>query len=122
MKYTRIYADPSGESHFEDVNIELTQADFAPPAPPLNLSSFNPATQYVFCHFPAGWRGDWHPVPKRQIFFVLSGKIKGRVSDGEVRQFEKGDAVLGEDTTGKGHVTWVVGGKDALTAIVQLPG
>jgi hypothetical protein len=112
----------SGESHFEDVNIKLTQTDFAPPAPPLNLSSFNPATQYAFCLFPASWRGDWHPVPKRQIFFVLSGKIKGQVSNGEVRQFGKGDVVLAEDTTGKGHVSWVSGGKDALTAVVQLPG
>ena len=40
MKYTRIYADEAGESHFEDVEIKLTQVNFAPPAPPLNLSSF----------------------------------------------------------------------------------
>jgi quercetin dioxygenase-like cupin family protein len=121
MKYTRIYADESGESHLEYVNIELTQTDFAPPAPPLNLSPFTPASQYAFCLFPAGWRGDWHPVPKRQIFFFLSGKVKGQVSDGEVRQFEKGDVVLAEDTSGKGHVSWVVGGKDAFTSVVQLP-
>jgi len=28
MKYVRIYADPTGESHFEDVEIELAQLNF----------------------------------------------------------------------------------------------
>jgi quercetin dioxygenase-like cupin family protein len=121
MKHTRIYADPSGESHFEDVEVELTQVNYAPPAPPLNVSSFSPALQYAFCSFPAGWRGDWHTEPHRQIFFVLSGEIAGQASDGEVRHFEAGDILLGEDTTGKGHVSWVIGDTDVIAAVVQLP-
>ena len=44
MKYTKIFADEEGETHFKDVEIELESVDFAPPAQPLNLSSFNPAT------------------------------------------------------------------------------
>jgi hypothetical protein len=121
MNYIRIYADPAGESHFEDVEVELSQVNFAPPAPPLNLSSFSPALRYAFCSFPAGWRGDWHREPQRQIFFVLSGEIAGQVSDGEVRHLGAGSVVLGEDTTGKGHVSWVMGKTDVLTAVVQLP-
>jgi hypothetical protein len=121
MKYARIYADTAGESHFEDVNVEFTQVNFAPPAPPVNLSSFNPAVQYAFCSFPVGWKGDWHPTPKRQFFFVLSGEIAGQVGDGEVRNFGMGSIVLAEDTAGKGHVSWVVSNTDALTAVVQLP-
>jgi hypothetical protein len=39
MEYTRIYGDSDGESHFEDVTVELSPVDFAPPAPPLNLAS-----------------------------------------------------------------------------------
>ena len=31
--YVRVYADDKGESHFEDVAIELSEVDFAPPAP-----------------------------------------------------------------------------------------
>jgi hypothetical protein len=120
MKYVCIYADEVGESHFEDVEIEFGQVNFAPPAPPLNLSSFIPATQFAFCSFPAGWRGDWHPVPQRQIFFILSGEIVGEVSDGEIRTFKVGDAVMGEDTKGKGHISWVKSETDALTAVVQL--
>ncbi|UCD08134.1 MAG: hypothetical protein JSU79_07190 [Dehalococcoidales bacterium] len=120
MKYTRIYTDESCESHFEDVNVELEPVNFAPPAPPLNLSPFISATQFAFCSFPAGWRGDWHPVPQRQIFFILSGETTVKVSDGEIRTFKVGDAILGEDTKGKGHVSWVSSETDAHTAVVQL--
>ena len=120
MKYIRIYADDAGESHFKDVDIELKPVNFAPPAPPLNLSSFIPATQFAFCYFPAGWKGDWHPVQQQQIFFILSGETTVKVSDGEVRTFNVGDAILVEDTTGKGHVSWVSSETDALTAVVQL--
>ena len=121
MKYIRIYADPAGESHFEDVEVELAQVNFAPPAPPLDLSSFSPALQYAFCSFPAGWRGDWHPTPQRQIFFILSGEIAVQVGDGEVRHFRAGSPVLLEDATGKGHVSWVMSKTDVLSAVVQLP-
>ena len=121
MKYTRIYEDQAGESHFDDVEVELTQADFAPPAPPLNLSSFSPAVRYAFCSFPAGWWGDWHPAPQRHIFFILSGATGAQVSDGEVRHFKAGSVLLAEDTTGKGHISWTMSKADALIAVVQLP-
>jgi len=120
MKYTRIYADANGESHFEDVEIQFQQADFAPPAPPVNLSPFSPATQYGFFAVSTDWYGDWHPTPQRQIFFFLSGEVEVEVSDGEVRRFGPGSITLLEDTTGKGHRTRVVGMDDALLAVVQL--
>ena len=120
MMYVRIYADPAGRSHFDDIEVELTEVDFAPPAPPVNLSSFGPALQYAFCSFPAGWRGDWHPTPRRQFFFFLSGEVAVQVSDGQVRHFGPGCVVLAEDTTGDGHVSWVVTKTGALAAVVEL--
>jgi len=121
MKYVKIFADDIGESHFIDVEIELEPVEFAPPAPPINLSSFNPATQYAFCVFPSGWFGDWLPTPRRQILFFLSGEMEVQVSDGEVRRFSAGSIVLVEDTTGKGHVSRVVSSTDVVTVVVQLP-
>lgn len=32
MDYTRIYCDAGGESHFEDVSVNVAPVDFAPPA------------------------------------------------------------------------------------------
>jgi len=121
MKYIRIYADQNGNSHFEDVEIPLMQNDFSPPAPPINLSSFSPALQYAFGSFPVGWRGDWHPTPTRQIFFILSGEASVQVSDGEERHLKAGSVILAEDAKGRGHVSWVASQTDMLTAVVQLP-
>ena len=119
MKYTKIFVDENGETHFKDVEIELGSVDFAPPAPPLMLSQFKPATRYAFSLFPSGWFGDWHPTPRKQVFFVLSGEVEVRVSDGERRLFGPGSIVQCEDTTGKGHVTKVVGSEDFRAAVVQ---
>ena len=70
MKYTKVFTDKDGETHFKDVEIELESIEFAPPAPPINLSMFYPATKYAFALFPSGWHGDWHPTPRRQICFI----------------------------------------------------
>ena len=105
MKYTKIFADEKGESHFIDVEIELDLVDFAPPAPPLMLSQFSPATRYAFSVFPSGWFGDWHPAPRRQIFFFLSGEMIVQVGDRKVRRFGPWSIVLVEDTYVKGHIS-----------------
>ena len=121
MDYVRIYTDSSGETHFEDVEVAFEEVDFAPPAPPVGLSSFTPATQWAFFSLPPGWIGDWHPTPRRQIFFYLSGKAGAEVSDGEVRHFGQGSATLVEDTTGKGHRSWTIGDEPLVLAVVQMP-
>lgn len=121
MKYTRLYADPTGETHLEDVEVAFERVEFAPPAPPLDLSEYHPSTRYAFCRFPAGWYGDWHPAPRRQVFFLLSGGMEVEVSDGEVRQIGPGSIVLVEDRTGKGHISRVIGETAVLSAVVQLP-
>ncbi len=118
--YVRLYADADGESHFEDVAVPLATLDFAPPARPMNLSAFTPAVQWAFFQIPAGWYGDWHPTPRRQMFFWLAGEVEITVSDGEVRRFPSGTALLVEDTAGKGHYSRTVG-DDTLAAVVQLP-
>ncbi len=120
MRYTRVFADMDGESHFEDVAVEMKTVDFAPPAPPLNISDFVEATQFTFLRAPAGWVGDWHPAPQRQMMIYLAGQVEGQTSDGEQRTFGPGSAVLVEDTTGKGHKSRVLGTEDVLMAVVQL--
>lgn len=121
VKYMRIYADDAGESHFGEVEFELTPANFAPPAPPLLVSAVAPATGFAVVRFPVGWIGEWHPTPRRQIFFWLAGEIEGETSDGERQRAGPGSATLLEDTAGRGHRSWVVGDVDVLAAVVQLP-
>jgi len=121
MKYVRIYADQNDDSHFEDVEVGMSPTDFAPPAPPVDLSPLMPTTHVGFIGFPAGWYGPPHPAPRRQFLFVLTGELEVAVSDGEVRRFASGSFGLVEDTWGKGHTTSVVGNNYTLLAVVQLP-
>ena len=120
ITYTHLYSDEFGESHFEDVSINLTLTDYAPPAPPLSLSAFLPGFQVGFMNAPAGWASDWHPSPARNLFFVISGEWEVTASDGETRRFGVGSVLLVEDTTGKGHSSRVVSEADSLAAMVQL--
>ena len=120
MQYTRLYSDDRGESHFEDIESDLKLVEYAPPAPPLCLSSFTPATQFGFMKAPAGWSSDWHPASARNIFLVLTGDWEVVASDGESRRFGPGSVLLVEDTSGKGHSSRVVSEFDSLAAMVQL--
>jgi len=121
MKYVRVYADQNGDTHFEDVEVGMSLTNFAPPAPPVDVSPLMPSTIVAFLSAPAGWYGPPHPAPRRQFLFVLTGELEGAVSDGEVRRVGPGSVMLLEDTWGKGHSTRVVGKDSALGAIVQLP-
>lgn len=118
--YARLYSDDAGESHFDDVEIELNSTEYAPPAPPLELSAFTPATQFAFMRTPSGWSSDWHPSTARNMFFVLTGEWEVTASDGETRRFTAGSVLLVEDTKGKGHTSRVVGDTDSVAAVVQL--
>lgn len=120
--YTRLYADDQGESHFADIDVELTAVDFAPPAPPLCLSPAMPASQFRFLGAAADWDGSIpHPSPSRQVFTTLSGTYRVTASDGTVRDFPAGAVLLLEDTTGKGHSTRIVGGEPAFALVARLP-
>jgi hypothetical protein len=121
MKYPRLYADDDGESHFEEIEIDFALTEYAPPAAPLSLSSFTPATQFGFMNAPAGWTSDWHAALARSVFFVLSGEWEVTASDGESRFFPRGSVLLVEDTAGRGHSSRVVSDTDSLAAMVELP-
>ena len=99
MKYVRMYADSTGNSHFEDVTVDLKLGDYSPPTPPVYISHFTAARQFGFVSVPAGWVGDWHPVPGRQVFFYLAGEMEVQVSDNELRRFPAG-SLFAEDTVG----------------------
>ena len=120
MKYTRLYSDADGESHFEDVELEFQTVDFAPPAPPLDISVFGQAEQCSILRAEPGWKGDWHPAPFRQLHFYLLGEVEAEVSDGERRRIRAGEFALVEDTTGKGHRSCVIGGEAVIIAAVKL--
>jgi len=122
VSYVRIYADAEGESHFEDVYVELSLIEVAPGISPLFASSFSAASRYAFLSARPGWREDWHPAPQRQFLVYLAGVTEFQVSDGEIRRLGPGTIVLAEDTVGKGHISQVVGETDVMAVVIQLEG
>jgi hypothetical protein len=117
MKYARLFAGADGESHFEDVAVEFSSQ------PPLRflLSEWQSAERMRFINVPPSLPGESHNAPWRLLFVVLTGSWKMQTSDGDARHFHRGDIVLVEDTTGKGHVTSTED-EGAILASVQLPG
>jgi hypothetical protein len=118
--YIRIYSDADGQSHFEDLEAELTPANFAPPAPPLDLSASLPANSMAFFGARGGWLSDWHPSAARNMFIVISGEWEVESSDGELRRFGPGSVLLVEDTIGQGHKSRVVSEIESLAVLVEL--
>jgi len=92
--YIRLYADAEGETHFEDVTVELG-AD--------NRAQLIPTTGVIFATHKAGYFSDWHGVSRRQFVVTLSGSSELTTSDGETRRTQPGTIMLCEDVVGKGH-------------------
>jgi hypothetical protein len=107
--YCRLWTDDAGETHFDDVDVELDPMDFAPPAPELHYRSLSSAVSVGFLGGDPFWEGDIpHPTPCPQFLCTMTGAFEFTASDGEVRRFDPGDLVLLEDTDGKGHSTRII--------------
>lgn len=116
MKYLRIYAGADGESHFEDVDIEMESQSGGS-----DLSRLYPAAGVIFRRSSSDQHLDWHPAPRRQFVITLSGKAEVEASDGEVRSIGPGTIMLAEDITGKGHITRGVGTEDRISLVIPVP-
>jgi hypothetical protein len=120
LSYVRIYSDSSGQSHFGQAQAKFQLVDYAPPAPPISVSEALVAESVNFISSPSGWFGDWHPAPRRQFIFMITGELEVEVSDGEKRIFAPGGVLLVEDISGVGHISRVVGKERAYLAVVPL--
>jgi quercetin dioxygenase-like cupin family protein len=122
MRYLRLYSDAEGVSHFDPVEVEFAQADYAPPAPPIWTSTPQAAVRAFFYSIPPGWSGDWHPSPTRQFYVQVRGAIEFGAGDGERRRIEPGMVVLLEDVVPPGHISRAVGDEDSIGFLVPLEG
>ncbi len=114
MKIVRLYTGADNESHFEEIDIELNFNGR------LEASKLQPADGIVFRSAPPSHFSDYHPVPKRQYVITLSGQVEIETGDGTIRRFGPGDVMLAEDTTGRGHITRVVGNQPRHYAFIPL--
>jgi hypothetical protein len=114
MKIVRLFTGPDNESHFEDIDVELS------PSGHMHVSKLHPTHGIVFRTPPPTHLSDYHPVPKRQYVITLSGQVEIETRGGTIRRFGPGDVMLAEDTTGRGHITRVVGGQPRHYVFIPL--
>ncbi|HEY3303105.1 MAG TPA: hypothetical protein VGL70_06170 [Candidatus Binatia bacterium] len=106
MKVTRIYAGTDGHSHFEEIEVEIEK--------------LQAGEGIIFREEPSIYFKDWHPAPRRQYVITLSGQVEIEIGDGTKRRFGPGDVMLADDTTGRGHISRVVGGQTRRFVVIPV--
>jgi hypothetical protein len=104
MRIHNLYADENGETHFRDIEIELTET-----GPDGTISKIFPATGIIFRTTPADWLFDWHATTRRQYIVNLDAPHKVTASDGETRIIGTGEIYLVEDMHSNGHRSQALG-------------
>ena len=100
MRICNLFADHSGETHFRDIEIALTE-----PGPDGTTSRLFPARGVIFRTTPGDWFFDWHTATRRQYVVNLDAAHQVQASDGETRIIGPGEIYLVEDLLGKGHLS-----------------
>jgi quercetin dioxygenase-like cupin family protein len=114
VKVMRLYTGPDGQTHAEEVEAKFT------PGKGNDVYKLMGTTGSAELHrAPVGTVIDWHTAPRRQYVITLSGHGELEVAGGKKISVGPGQIDLVEDTTGKGHITKVVGTEDRVT--LQLP-
>jgi hypothetical protein len=106
MKVTRLYTGKDGQSHFEELQAEI--------------SKLQAGEGIIFREEPSTYFKDWHPAPRCQYVITLSGQVEIEIGDGTKRRFGPGDIMLADDTTGRGHISRVVGGQTRRFVMIPL--
>ena len=120
MRYTRVFSDSDGETHFEALEtpgetIQAIESDLVG-----TVSVTFPVSGVYFREVVEESTPVPHNAPFPLFIIGLRGTFSVEVSDGDVREFPPGSVVLVEDTTGKGHTTRRVGDEPRATLMAPL--
>ena len=115
MKVTRVYSDKNGDSQFEDVDIELfDNGEIGRLSKNIDVKSMQ------FRKVSPNYDYDFHHAPQKQYIVLLDGGVEITTSLGETRQFQTGEILLMEDTTGKGHKTKNIEKRERTSIFIHL--
>ncbi len=115
MQILRVYTGNDGESHFEDVDIELEDR-----GPMGRISALWKGRGVMFRTVEGDYDLDFHNAPRRQFVINLTGSVDIEVGDGTVRRLGPGGILLAEDTTGRGHISRAVDGEPRTCIFIPL--
>ncbi len=100
MKIVHITTGADGESHIEIMSPEYTERENRRTKP-------QAAESIAFMKREVGFT-DFHPAPRKQYMLYLTARVEIGLGDGSSVIMEPGDALLAEDTTGRGHTSRVL--------------
>ena len=115
MQVTRIYTGDDGQSHFEDIAIEMIDYEMMG-----QLSDPWTATGVQFREVGGDYLLDFHCAPRRQLVVNLTGSVEIETGSGEKRVLGPGEILLAEDLTGQGHISRNVGGQPRTCLFIHL--
>ena len=111
---TRLYAGADGQTHAEEIDAKFTAGS------PNEVFKLMAITGAELHRSAPGTVQDWHNAPRRQYVITLSGQGEVELAGGKKIHLGPGHIELAEDTTGKGHITRVVGNEDRITITLPL--
>ena len=120
MRYTHIFTLANGETSCSLISAELNNADFVKDSQQVAIKDFGDAKNIKFCSLPKGWDGGWHNSPVKQFVIGASGTIQITCSNNSRVTVSKGEVVLLEDLTGKGHHTEVTSNDSWKGLLVEI--
>ena len=100
MNIVRIYSGDDGESHFEDMEVEMENRGLMG-----RISDLWRGKGVMFREVDGDYELDFHNAPRRQLVVNLTGSVDIEIGDGTVRRLGPGSILLAEDTTGRGHIS-----------------
>ena len=130
MKIPRIFADDSGESFLDWIEIDFFYDEgadpkgprfrYGDPSNPIPFSDPWTTGQMNFWRFPTNLEPSWRNPPSRVFLVVLSGAIEIEVSTGNKTTVSSGEMALFEDTVGRGHCIGPAGGEGAIGIVLTV--
>lgn len=114
VSVTRLYTGPDNQSHFEEIEVAFSSSTA------VGIAQLMKTAGAELRRTPAGNVQDWHTASRRQYIITLSGHTQIEVAGGKKLTYGPGHISLVEDTTGKGHLTRVVGAEDVVSVVLPL--
>ena len=115
MKVTRFYTGDDNRSHFEDLDVPMSNLTRGFRSDVIDVTGLMFRASEGDSHFL-----ELHPAPRRQFILCMAGVVEIELGNGEKRRFGPGDVYLADDLTGEGHIHREIEGP-LLHAWVHLP-
>lgn len=116
FRVLQVYGGEDGESHLAIKELPRTGG-----APGKSIQTRLYATDVEIGDTLPGDFIDYHGVSTPRFLIVLAGQLEVGLGDGSKHILSKGDIVLANDVTGRGHTSRIIGTEPVRILTVRLP-